>query len=139
MEASPVLPVTPAVGPVAVKVQSARPAEPPLSLVTVFARVSVAARSLLVTVQVAFTPFPIVKRLPTSEPAEQTQPSKVYPAISDSVRVYCPAVIGTLVTEAVPEIPLKVVGPVAVSVHILAARLPPLSLVTDLSKVSVAA
>ena len=53
---SPVGPVI-VVGPVAVSVQSVGTAVPPLSFVTVFTNVSVAAWSSLLIVHVALTPF----------------------------------------------------------------------------------
>nr|WP_255595481.1 hypothetical protein [Lysobacter sp. BMK333-48F3] len=69
------VPLTPVivVGPVAVSGKSLIVAVPPLSLVTVLTRVSVAAWSSLTIVQVALTPLARVRLLPDKVPAVQLQ------------------------------------------------------------------
>ena len=75
---APVRPVT-VEGPVAVNVKSAMAETPPLSLVTVFAKVSLGAMSLLLMVQVAVWPDPSAKLLPVNVPAVQLQLPLKYP------------------------------------------------------------
>ena len=76
--AAAVIPET-VVGPVAFKVKSDTRLEPPLSLVRVLTRVSLAGSSLLLMAQTAVSPSVSVKLLPASVPAEQLQAPAVYP------------------------------------------------------------
>ena len=77
------------VGPPAVSVQAVARAVPPLSLVTVLRRCSAGALSLLLIVQVTFSPSPTVIWLPFwLPPPVQTQLPPVYPGgppVSESV------------------------------------------------------
>ncbi len=115
-------------------------AVPPLSLVTVLTKVRCAAWSLLLMVQVADTPSGSTRLVPVRVPrgARPRRRRRTRSGVvSDSV--YVPALTGALVTGGDPVAPVIVVGPVAVSVQSVGAAVPPLSLVTVLTKVSVAA
>ena len=140
----PVAPLTPAVGPVAVSVQSVATAVPPLSFVTVLVSVSVAGSSSFVTAHVTTCPTAIVTAPSVTgtlapPPSVHVQSLPVYPAGPVSESVYVPADTATPVTAALPVAPLTpAVGPVAVSVQSVATAVPPLSFVTVLVSVSVA-
>ena len=124
-------------GPVADNENAEAAAAPPSSFVTVLTSVSFGAISLLLMVQVAFWPSASVRFEPESVPAEQAQALAVYPGTVASDSAYEPEFTEAPVTAALPVTPEIVVGPVAVRKTVLAANVPPSSLVTVFTNVSV--
>src|SRR4051794_1188614 len=118
------------VGPVADRVQSGGAAVPPVvPLSTTLRRVSWAAWSLLLIVQVALTPGVSTRLEPVSVPAVQDQRPAAYPAGPPvSLRLYVPALTGALVTLVEPVVPVIGLGPAAARVQAVGSAVPPLSL-----------
>ena len=105
---SPVAPVTPVVGPVAVNVQSASCAVPPSSLTTCLTSVNVEPIAVLTTVHVTSAPLtrsttPSLTTTVAPESSAHVKLPAANPSTSDSDNAYEPADTSTPVTPSSPS------------------------------------
>ena len=132
-------PVTPliGVGPAALNVQSVGTAVPPSSLLTTFTKVSCAAASLLLIVQVADCTEREGDGCAGLRPARRTtMPTRHNHWDRTPTARSCPHSPAAFVTVALPVAPEIGVGPAALNVQSVGTAVPPLSLVTVFTNVS---
>jgi len=131
-------PLNTSVPEVAFSVQSDSTLLPPCVLDTILFKVSFGATSLLVIVQVTFSAKPNVIVLLDNVPPSQDQSPGRYPDFSDSLNTYpTPAFTVWKVVEF--PVSLNPLSPVAVRVQSAGVNVPPLSLITLFTSLSVGA